>query len=117
MLTVRASSMHDCLADGVAYDARPPSSKMSPAIVCRILTPLKLACELLCLGPLVLRLMYQETDCVAYVRLQEHAVISAALGLKPGEGVGGLGRTFTPEVSILQELQLVEERIAGCLCI
>lgn len=47
--------------------------------------------------------------------LQEHAAISAALGLKPagGAGVGGLGRTFTPEVNILQELQLVEERIAG----
>ena len=28
----------------------------------------------------------------------------------------GLGRTFTPEVSILQELQLVEERIAGLFC-
>lgn len=41
--------------------------------------------------------------------MQEHAVISAALGLKPG----GLGRTFTPETNILQELQLVEERIAG----
>lgn len=45
------------------------------------------------------------------VGLQEHAVISAALGLKPG--AGGLGRTFTPETNILQELQLVEERIAG----
>ncbi len=43
--------------------------------------------------------------------LQEHAAIHAALGLKPGEG--GLGRTFTPEPTILQELQLVEERIAG----
>ena len=42
---------------------------------------------------------------------QEHATIYAALGLKPGEG--GLGRTFTPEPTILQELQLVEERIAG----
>lgn len=50
---------------------------------------------------------------MTYVWLQEHAVISAALGLKPGEGVGGLGRTFTPEVNIIQELQLVEERIAG----
>ena len=45
---------------------------------------------------------------------QEHAAIHAALGLKPGEG-GGLGRTFTPEPTILQELQLVEERIAGPL--
>lgn len=50
---------------------------------------------------------------------QEHAAISAALGLKPGEAgvgphlMGGLGRTFTPEPMILQELQLVEERIAG----
>ena len=47
--------------------------------------------------------------------LQEHAAITAALGLKPGEGggVGALGRTFTPEPTILQELQMVEERIAG----
>ncbi|DBB11592.1 TPA: hypothetical protein ACH3X3_006983 [Trebouxia sp. C0006] len=45
---------------------------------------------------------------------REHAAIHAALGLKPGEG-GGLGRTFTPEPTILQELQLVEERIAGKL--
>ncbi|DBA68532.1 TPA: hypothetical protein ACH3X2_013596 [Trebouxia sp. C0005] len=45
---------------------------------------------------------------------REHAAIHAALGLKPGEG-GELGRTFTPEPTILQELQLVEERIAGKL--
>ena len=45
---------------------------------------------------------------------QEQAAIHAARGLKPGEG-GGLGRTFTPEPTILQELQLVEERIAGLL--
>ena len=49
-----------------------------------------------------------------FVLSQEHAAIHAALGLKPGEG-GGLGRTFTPEPTILQELQLVEERIAGPL--
>lgn len=49
-----------------------------------------------------------------FVLSQEHAAIHAALGLKPGEG-GELGRTFTPEPTILQELQLVEERIAGPL--
>ncbi len=49
-----------------------------------------------------------------FVVSQEHAAIHAALGLKPGEG-GGLGRTFTPEPTILQELQLVEQRIAGPL--
>lgn len=62
-----------------------------------------------CQGSLVV------SPLLAHVWLQEHAVITAALGLKPGEG-GGLGRTFTPEANILQELQLVEERIAGRSC-
>ena len=55
--------------------------------------------------------------------MQEHAAISAALGLKTNEGAKV--PDLTPEPTILQELQMVEDRIAGmsfmvmlvwCLC-
>ena len=43
--------------------------------------------------------------------VQEHAAISAALGLKTGDG--GKMPDLMPEATILHELQMVEDRIAG----
>ena len=45
--------------------------------------------------------------------MQEHAAITAALGLKAGEGAKL--PDLAPEPNILQELQMVEDRIAGML--
>lgn len=45
--------------------------------------------------------------------MQEHAAITAALGLKAGEG--GKLPDLAPEPNILQELQMVEDRIAGII--
>lgn len=48
-------------------------------------------------------------NLVEDIHLAEHWYRKSTLGC----GWGGLGRTFTPKVNILQELQFVEEHIAG----
>lgn len=49
------------------------------------------------------------------IALQEHAAIHAALGLQAGDGgvSSAMLRDLSPEPNILEELQLVENRIAG----